>query len=139
MVVELIQQHPHISILVMGLLVSFFVSLVQHFVLDKEKMREIKARQKAIQQEMKDHKDNPTKMMELQKEMMTHTMDTLKHSFKPTLITLVPLLLIFAFMNNILSSTSVGGKLFIFPVWVWIYIGASIVGSIIFRKLFKLP
>jgi len=133
MVIELIQQNPKISIIVMALAVSFFVSLVNYFVLDKDKMQEIKNRQKAIQNEMKQHKDNPQKVMELQKEMFSHVGESFKHSFKPMLITLIPILLIFAFLRKEFIATSIA------KTWIWYYIGVSIVGSMIFRKLFKLP
>lgn len=133
MVIELIQQNPKTSIIVMALVISFFVSLVNYFVLDKDKMRDIKNRQKAIQNEMKQHKDNPQKMMELQKEMFSYVGESFKHSFKPMLITLIPILLIFGFLRKEFIETSIA------KTWFWYYIAASLAGSIIFRKLFKLP
>src|SRR3989344_2228081 len=133
MVIELIQQNPKISIIVMALAVSFFVSLVNYFVLDKDKMQEIKNRQKAIQNEMKQHKDNPQKVMELQKEMFSHVGESFKHSFKPMLITLIPILFIFAFFRKEFLATEIAKS------WIWYYIGSSIVGSMIFRKILKLP
>ena len=133
MISEIIQSYPRISIILMALLVSFFISLVNYFVLDKEKMREIKSRQKAIQEEMKNHKDNPQKMMELNKELMSHMCETFKHSFKPMLITLVPMLFIFAFFRKEFLLTEIAKS------WLWWYFGVSILSSIIFRKLFKLP
>ncbi|MCU0642196.1 MAG: EMC3/TMCO1 family protein [archaeon] len=129
----LIQQHPLPSVIVMGILISFFISLVNYFVLDKEKMHAIKAKQKALQEEMKKHKDNPTKLMELQKEMFSHMGETFKHSMKPMLITFIPLMILFPFMRTALVETAIKGT------WFWWYIGVSLVSSLFFRKLFKLP
>ncbi|MBS3089415.1 DUF106 domain-containing protein [Candidatus Pacearchaeota archaeon] len=133
MVLEIIQQYPKASIIIMGLVISFLVQLVNYFVLDKERLREVKAKQKSLQDEIKKHRDNPQKMMELNKEMMSHSMEMMRHSFKPMLITLVPLLFIFAFMRSEFVATPIAKS------WLWYYIGASIVGSIIFRKMLKLP
>ncbi len=62
-------------------------------------MKEIKENQKRIQEEMKNHKGNQEKLMELQKEMMQDLPEQMKHSFKPMLITLIPILLIFSWAN----------------------------------------
>lgn len=133
MLAEFIQSYPKISIILAALIISFFISLVNYFILDKEKMREIKDKQKALQEQMKMHKDNPQKIMELNKEMFSHTGEMMKHSFKPMLITFIPIILFFGYIKNAFISTEIA------KTWFWWYLGASILGSIIFRKLFKLP
>lgn len=133
MIAEFVQSYPHVSIIALGLTISLLISLVNYFVLDKEKMRKLKDRQKEIQKEMKDHKDNPQKLMELQKEMLSQAGETMKHSLKPMLITFVPILLIFGFAKGLFAPTAIA------KTWIWWYIGSSLVGSIAFRKLLKLP
>ena len=129
----LIQTYPHLSIIVLSLIVSFFITLANYFILDQDKMRASKERQKVLQAEMKKHKDNPQKMMELQKELFSHTGEMMKHSFKPMLITFLPIIIFFGYLRGWYADTTLGGA------WIWWYIGASIVGSIIFRKLFRMP
>ncbi len=133
MITEFVQSYPRTSIILLGLIISLFISLVNYFVLDKEKMRNLKERQKAIQKEMKDHKDNPQKLMELQKEMLSQAGETMKHTLKPMLITFIPVLLIFGFMRGLFAPTEIA------KTWLWWYIGSSLIGSIAFRKLLKLP
>jgi uncharacterized membrane protein (DUF106 family) len=137
MVLEFIQpfmqSYPRTSVIVAALLISFFISLVNYFVLNKEKMHEIKGKQKALQEEMKKHKDNPEKLMELQKEMFSHIGETMKHSMKPMLITFIPLIILFPILRGMLLTTEIAGT------WFWWYLGSSIIASMIFRKLFKLP
>lgn len=137
MVIEFIQSFaqasPKTFVIVVSVLVSLFISGVNYFVLNKERMREIKARQKALQEEMKTHKDNPQKMMELQKEMFSHMGESLKHSMKPMLITFIPIILFFPIVRAALVTTTIA------KTWFWWYLGTSIVSSMIFRKLFKLP
>lgn len=129
----LMQAYPRTSVILAALLISFFISLVNYFVLDKEKMHEIKKRQKALQEEMKVHKDNPQKLMELQKEMFSHMGTTMKHSMKPMLITFIPLIILFPILRNVLLTTEIA------KTWFWWYLITSFAGSLIFRKLLKLP
>lgn len=137
MVIEFITEfliaRPRTGVIILAVLVSFFISLVNFFVLDKDRMREIKGRQKALQEEMKKHKGNHEKMMELQKEMFSHMGETFKQSFKPMLITIIPLLLLFPLMRDIFLQTDLGNW------WLLYYILASIVASTIWRKVFRLP
>jgi uncharacterized membrane protein (DUF106 family) len=56
---------------------------------------------------MKKLSDKPEKMLKKQKEMMTRNMEYTKHSFKSTLFTLLPLLLIFGWMNAHLACYSI--------------------------------
>ncbi len=130
-----IQAYPHLSIILISLLVTLFVTIVNYLVLDKERMREIKRRQKEIQQQMKKHQQegNHDKMMELNKELLSQTKEMMTHSFKPMLFTIIPILLLFSVIRGWYAETTIAST------WFWYYIGASIVGSIVFRKLFKLP
>ncbi len=133
MVIEYIQANPKLSIVAIAVAISFFISLINFFVLDKEKMFAGKKRQKELQKEMKDHKDDPAKVMELQKELMSHVGDTFKHSFKPMLITIIPILLIFGWIKGVYAETTISGS------WFWWYLISAIASSLVFRKLFKLP
>jgi len=137
MVIEFIQSFaqssPRLFVIIASVLVSLFVSGVNYFVLNKERMHEIKARQKALQEEMKNHKDNPQKMMELQKEMFSHMGESFKHSMKPMLITFIPIIIFFPIVRAALVTTAIAGS------WFWWYLVTSLISSMIFRKLFKLP
>lgn len=133
MIQEMILSYPRSSIIVIAILVSFFISIVQYFVMDKDKMRDLKAKQKDLNAQMKLHKDNPQKMMDLQKELLGHSMESMKHSFKPMIITTIPILIVFGFVKNSFALTDIGGS------WFWYYFITSIASSLIFRKLFNLP
>src|SRR3989344_2359660 len=130
-----IQTNPKISIIAFSLVVSLFISLVNYFVLDKEKMHETKRKQKALQEQMKIHQKagNKEKMSEIQKQILSHSGDMLKHSFKPMIITLIPILIFFGYVRNVFATTSIANS------WIWWYIGSAIVGSSVFRNVLKLP
>lgn len=128
----MIQTNPKISIILFSIVVSFFITLVNYFVLDRERMRELKHKQKHLQEQMKIHKDNHEKIAELNNEMMQHAMETMKHSFKPMLITFIPVIIFFGWIRGIFVETAIAKS------WIWYYIGFSMVSGITFRKLFKL-
>lgn len=135
MLQEFIMSYPRTSIIVIALLISFFISLVNYFVMDKEKMCAIKLRQKELQEEMKKHQaaGNQEGMLAAQKELMSQMGETFKHSFKPMLITTIPILVVFGLIRNAYIATP------IVHTWFWYYLITAIAGSMIFRKLFKLP
>jgi uncharacterized membrane protein (DUF106 family) len=132
MIVELIQAHPKLSIIVISILVSLFITLVNFFVLDKERMRELKKKQKELNDQIKAHTD-PAKKMELTQQMMQHTMESMKHSFKPMIFTMIPVLVVFSLIRGVFNTTSIAGH------WFWYYFITAIIASMVFRKLFKLP
>jgi uncharacterized membrane protein (DUF106 family) len=139
MVLETIQafaiSYPVTSIIIFAALISLFITIVNFFVLDKDRMREIKQKQKDLQKEMKEHQKagNTDKMMELQKELLAYIPETFKHSMKPMLITIIPILILFAYIRGLYAATAISST------WFWWYLGTALISSIIFRKLFKLP
>ena len=130
-IVEIIQANPKISIIIIAGVVSLFISLVNHFVLDKEKVKTSKEKQKALKEELKLHKGNQQKMMEINKALMEDAMQNMGHSFKPMLITIVPMFIVLAWIRGVFTD--------VLDHWIWWYIVAALAFSMIFRKLFKLP
>ena len=125
--------YPKISIVVVAGIISLFISLVNYFVLDKDRVRELRDKQKHLNEQMKVHKENPQKLKEIQSEMMSHMGESMKHSFKPMIITTIPLLVVLPFIRHLFAETTIAYS------WFWWYFVSAIVFSMIFRKLFKLP
>jgi len=132
MITEFIQNNPRTAIIALSFLVTLFITIVNYFMVDKVRMKEIREKQKSLRTEMKKYKDNPTKMMELNKQMMEDMPEQLKHSFKPMLVTIIPLLILFKWLRSTFEITAIAGT------WFWWYIGASIAFSMILRKVFGL-
>ena len=131
----LIISNPKVSIITISVGVSFLISLINSLVMDKDRMREIKRKQKDIQAQATAHRKagNHEKALELNKEMLSYTGEIFKHSMKPMLITMIPILIIFGFIRGIFSESAIAGS------WFWYYLISAIASSMIFRKLFKLP
>ncbi|MEK6906458.1 MAG: EMC3/TMCO1 family protein, partial [Nanoarchaeota archaeon] len=97
-------------------------------VTDQERMRELKKISKACQIKLKDNKGNPESIQKINKEMMDCSMELMKHSFKPMIYTFIPIIILFWWIKDVYTGVLSG--------WIWWYIGASILSSIIFRKVF---
>jgi len=61
---DLILNNPRISLIVISFFVTLFITIVNYFMTDKEKMKALRARQKSLREEMKKHKNNPEKIIE---------------------------------------------------------------------------
>ena len=131
-ITELIIEYPKLSIITLSFLVTLFITIVTYYMTDRERMKEIKAKQKALRKEIKQYRDNPQKMMELNKQMMEDMPEQMKHSFKPMLVTIIPLLLLFAWLRGTFATTTIAST------WFWWYLGSSLVFSMSLRKIFGL-
>lgn len=129
-IIESIQTNPKTSIIIISFIATLLVTIVRYFMTDREKMREIRERQKKLREEMKKFKNNPEKMLEINQKMLEDFPEQMKQSFKPMIITLIPLLILFKWLLNIYSTTGLSGS------WIWWYIISSIVFSIFLSKVF---
>jgi uncharacterized membrane protein (DUF106 family) len=124
--------NPQISIIAFSLIVTVFITIITHFLTDKELMKRIKEKQKGLREQMKIHRDNPKKMMEINKQMMEDLPHQMKQSLKVSLVTLVPLLILFGWLKTTFAVTSIASS------WIWWYIISSLIFSLALRKIFKL-
>jgi len=129
-ILELIQNNPRISIIIISFIATLFITVVRYFMTDREKMKEIRERQKKLREEMKKFKDSPEKIMELNKKMFEDMPEQMRMSFKPMIITLIPLIFLFKWLWDIYSTTQIAS------VWIWWYIISSIIFSILLNKVF---
>ncbi|MBT7903561.1 DUF106 domain-containing protein [Candidatus Woesearchaeota archaeon] len=88
-----------VSVIILAFIISILITLVYKYVTDQNKMKEMKDTMKKNQKKMKELKNDPDKMMKVQKETMQINMEMMKQSFKPTIITLLPIIIIFGWLN----------------------------------------
>lgn len=98
---------PFLALFIMSLLISLLITLVYKWVTDQKLMKTIKDDMTSLQKQIKEHKDNPKRMMELQKEAMDKNLKYMTHSMKPTLFTFIPLILIFGWLSANLAYAPV--------------------------------
>lgn len=126
-ITDLMIAYPKVSVVIVGFLVTFVMTLVTKKFTDQNRMKELKQIQKKCQIKLKDSKGDMKKQSEIQKEMMACSMELMKHSMKPMLFTFIPIILLFAWIRGIYTGVLSG--------WIWWYLGSAIISSIILRKV----
>lgn len=99
----LLTKSPFLLIVLVSLLISLIITVAYKFATNQTEMKRLKDKQKEFQKQMKELRSNPEEMMKMQKEAMKSNMDYMKHSLKATLITMLPIILIFSWMAGHLS------------------------------------
>ncbi|VVB78776.1 Uncharacterised protein [uncultured archaeon] len=109
---------------------SFILTLSQKYLSDQEELRELRREQKILSEEMKKYKDHPEKLLELQKKQFEFIPRTMELTMKPTLYTMVPIILFFRWFGPNLSPVFGGW-------WILWYLVGTLIFSSIFRKVFN--
>lgn len=94
----LINFNPFWGIIAISFAISLLITLVYKLVTDQNEMKRLKGEQKEFQQKMKEARSNPEQMKVIQKDAMKVNINYMKQSFKPTLYTMIPIILIFSWM-----------------------------------------
>ena len=119
-------------------IITFVTVIIQKYGTNQEELKKLKEEQKILQEEMKKYKDHPQKLLELQKrsfEFMPKTMDL---TMKPLIYTAIPFVLFFRWFNDYFSTPElINLKFFGFLSWFWFYFVASLIFSMILRKVMK--
>lgn len=118
--------------------ISLIMTLLQKYATDQETIRELKAEQKQLQKDMKEFKEHPEKLIEMQKNAFPLTIELMKHSMRPMMFTGVPLILFFRWFMDYFSAPALEGFKFLgFLGWFWFYFICSMIFSMILRKVLK--
>lgn len=89
---------PFWAILVISAFITILVTVVYKYTTNQSEMKRIKDDLKKYQKEMRETKDTK-KLMGIQKKSMELNMTYMKSSFKSTLYTFIPIIIIFAWLN----------------------------------------
>jgi len=95
------------AIIIMSFIISVLVIVITKYATNQTLMKELKDQLKDHQKQIKEHKTNPSKAMEIQKKAMEVNMKYMSHSLRPTLITFIPIILIFGWMNSVFAFESI--------------------------------
>jgi len=128
-ITEMMTANPIPALIVVSVIVTFISTVAHKWLTNQEHMKGLKKRQKEIQKELRGCKDQ-CKMKELNAEMLKLTGTMMKSSFKPMFVTIIPFLILFAWLRGI--YTPIMGS-----SWIWYYLGFSVVASMILRKVMK--
>ncbi|MEM4267274.1 MAG: EMC3/TMCO1 family protein [Candidatus Woesearchaeota archaeon] len=88
-----------VAILIISFVITLIITLVYMKFTDQSMLKSLKEEIKGYQTEMKKNRDNPEKLLKIQKKAMEANLKYMSHTIKPTLITLIPIVLIFSWLN----------------------------------------
>lgn len=121
-------------------LITLVTTILQKYGTDQVALKKIRDDQKEIADEMKQHKDNPTKLMELQKKQLESTfgtfLKTLELTMQPVIYTAIPFILLFRWFTDIFKNLG-DPKILWFLGWIGTFFVLSIIFSAILRKVMK--
>ncbi len=100
----LLNQSPFWTVLILAFVITLIITVIYKFFTNQSEMKRLKDEQKEYQKRIKALRDQPAEAMKLQKEAMGKNMDYMKHSMKAMLITFLPIILIFGWMNAHLGA-----------------------------------
>jgi uncharacterized membrane protein (DUF106 family) len=103
----LLELPPFWAVFTLSLLISLLIILITKYTTDQSLMKKLKEEIKSHQGEMKKLRSDPAKAMEVQKKSMEVNMKYMSHSLRPTLITFIPIILIFGWMSSVFANESI--------------------------------
>ncbi|MEK6828062.1 MAG: EMC3/TMCO1 family protein, partial [Nanoarchaeota archaeon] len=94
-------------VIILSFIVSIIIIIITKYTTDQALMKKLKDDIKEYQEQIKELKGNPAKAMEVQKKSMELNMKYMMHSLKPTIITFIPIILIFGWMSSTFAYESI--------------------------------
>jgi len=140
-----VQSQPLIGIILFSFIITFALTLAYKYLINQQKMKDMKARTKELQEKMKNEKDT-AKLADIQKEMLQMSMEQMKLTMKPMLITFLPLILVYGGLRTVYTAAGTGDIInwgANLPLvgtgagWLLSYIIFSFIFNIILRKVLK--
>ena len=125
-----------LGMLILVLIITFFMTIMQKYTTDQKTLKDMKAQQKILQKEMKEYKDHPEKLMELQKKQFEFIPKTMKLSMRAIMFTGIPFILFFRWFMDVFTTLG-EPKFFGFLSWFWFYLIFVMIFSSILRKILK--
>jgi uncharacterized membrane protein (DUF106 family) len=99
----LLALQPIYIILLISIVITVVMTLLYKLFTDQKLMKALKDEMKHLQKQVKEFRQHPEKMAEAQKKMMQKNMEYMRHSMKPTLITMLPIILIIGWLSSHLT------------------------------------
>ncbi len=129
---------PLLGIIIISFVLSVLSTVSWKYLTDQVLLKDIRERMKGGHAKLKEHKDNPEKLKELNSKMAKENIDAMKvqwkQSIKPMLVTMVPFAFAFIWIRKTYEPF---GEIFLSFGGIGAYIIFSIVFSMILRKVMK--
>ncbi|RLG21909.1 hypothetical protein DRN74_00660 [Candidatus Micrarchaeota archaeon] len=134
------------EVIVIAFIVSVLTSTISKILVDQKKVKQIQKQIKEFQKRYKDaqqrkDKELLKKLEKEQVEIMKLSKDLFVMNFKPTLITIIPIILLFWFLNNRYTNAGVVAHLPLLGIplsWFWLYIIVAIGVGMLFELVYRI-
>ena len=90
---------PLLAMVIISLIIAVIIVLAYKYMTNQKEMKEMKDKLKEYQKKMKGLRNDPKALMAVQKEAMQLNMKYMTHSMKPTLITFLPIIIIYGWLS----------------------------------------
>lgn len=90
---------PLVGIIIISFIIAVIIVLAYKYMTNQKEMKQMKEKLKEHQKKMKELRNDPKAMMAVQKEAMQLNMKYMTHSLKPTLITFLPIIIIYGWLS----------------------------------------
>ena len=91
---------PYLAIIIVAFFISSLITIITKYTTNQPLMKELKDKIKEYQKQAKELRSEPEKAMEVQKKAMEVNTKYMMHSLRPTIITFIPIILIFGWMSS---------------------------------------
>lgn len=128
-------------IALISIALSVFSIFARILVLGKDKIKEMKEQMKKSQKEMKEatKSGDKNRALKAQEAYMRITMENMRHSFKPLILTFIPFVLVFGWLKEQYGNYGNVAILFGFGFdWFLWYFACAMLFSILISKILKL-
>lgn len=126
-----------VTIILISLVLNISITLTYKFFTNKDVLDAINKKVKENIEDAKKNKDNPQKMIEIQRQTLKLNMKKMKHSFKPLLITIIPIIIVFRWVGSTFKGIIIIDKFGWKIGWFGTYIIVSLISGIILRSILK--
>ena len=131
----LLNWHITYGFLILIFIITLIMTLAQKYLTDQETMKEMKAEQKKLGQDLKQLDPTSPEYKEMSMKSLEFIGPMMKLSMRPMIYTGVPIILFFRWFMDTFAELG-SPKFWIFS-WFWFYLIMSIVISSILRKILK--
>ncbi|MBW3003293.1 DUF106 domain-containing protein [Candidatus Woesearchaeota archaeon] len=94
---------PTVALLIITIVLAFLMTIIYKYTTNQSLMKDLKDELKAFQNQMKELRSEPKEMMAVQKKAMETNMKYMMHSFRSTIFTFIPIILIFSWLHGNLA------------------------------------
>lgn len=131
----LLKVNLNLGMTILVFIISIFMTLVQKYTTDQKTLKEMRAEQKLIQEQMKKLEVGSKEHTELNMKLMKFIGPMFKLSMRPIVYTAIPIILLFRWFSDYFVTSKF--LFFGFLNWFWFYLVGSIIFSSILRKILK--